>query len=224
MRSGLFHRAIQLRGQRAIQNVVYQRRFPRAGNAGDHRQQPERNRHVDILQIVAVRAENRDAPCRSGCGARPARESSACPERYCPVSDAGFAAISSGAPERHQVSARFSRARAQVHHVIRAANRLLVVLDHQHRVAQIAQRFERAEQPAVVARMQPDRRLVEHVEHAAQPRADLRRQANPLRFAAGKRGRRAVERQIAQPDVQQKIDALGNFRKRPRRRFSAAAA
>ena len=48
---------------------------------------------------------------------------------------------------------------------------------------------QRAEQPAVVARVQADRRLVEHVEHAAQAAADLAGQANPLRLAAGERRR-----------------------------------
>ena len=65
-----------------------------------------------------------------------------------------------------------------------------IVLDDQQRVAQVAEFFERAEQPAIVARVQADRRLVEHVEHAAQAAADLAGQANALRFAAGERRRR----------------------------------
>ena len=64
---------------------------------------------------------------------------------------------------------------------------LFVVLDDEHGVAEIAELAERAEQPPVVALMQPDRRLVEHVEHAGQLRADLRRQADPLAFSAGER-------------------------------------
>ena len=67
------------------------------------------------------------------------------------------------------------------------------MFDDQHGVAQIAQRFEGVEQAAVVARVQADGRLVEHVEHAAQARADLRGQANALRFAAGKRGGGTVQ-------------------------------
>ena len=46
------------------------------------------------------------------------------------------------------------------------------------------------EQPRVVARMQADRRFVEHVQHAAQAAADLAGQADALRFAAGERRRR----------------------------------
>jgi hypothetical protein len=46
---------------------------------------------------------------------------------------------------------------------------------------------EGLDQPAVVALVQPDRRLVEHVQHAREPGADLRREADALRLAAGER-------------------------------------
>ena len=116
---------------------------------------------------------------------------------------------------RNQISSRFARSRSEVNHVVSAANCFLVVFDHQHGIAQIAQGFQRVEQAPIVARMQTDRRLVQHVEHAAQSRANLRRQPNSLRFATGKRCRGTIERQVAKPDGEKKIDALGNFRKRP---------
>ncbi len=61
-----------------------------------------------------------------------------------------------------------SGARAEIDYVVGAADGLFVVLDHQHGVAQVAQVFERGQQAAVVAMMQADRRLIEHVEHTAQ--------------------------------------------------------
>ena len=78
------------------------------------------------------------------------------------------------------------------------------MLDHQHGVAQIAQALKRGEQLLVVTRVQADARLVENVQHAHQPRADLRGQADALRFAAAERAARAVECQVAQPDILQK--------------------
>ena len=66
-----------------------------------------------------------------------------------------------------------------------------------------ASRRKVASKPIVVARMQADRRLVEDVEHAHQPRADLAGQADPLGLAAGERRRRAIERQVMQADVDQ---------------------
>ena len=49
-------------------------------------------------------------------------------------------------------------------------------------------------EPVVVALVEADRRLVEHVEHADQPRADLGGQPDALRLAAGEGGRGAGQR------------------------------
>ncbi len=51
--------------------------------------------------------------------------------------------------------------------------------------------LERAEQAVVVALMQPDGRLVEHIENAREARADLRGEADALRFTARQRAGRA---------------------------------
>ena len=64
---------------------------------------------------------------------------------------------------------------------------LLVVLDDEHRVAQVAQADQRVDEATVVALVQADRRLVEHVEHADQARADLGGQPDALRLTAGQR-------------------------------------
>ena len=88
------------------------------------------------------------------------------------------------------------------------------MLDDEHRVAQVAQLFERRNQAIVVARVQADGRLVEHVEHAAQLRADLRRQANALRFAAGKRCGGAIQAEVAEADGEQEIETRGDFGER----------
>ena len=166
---------------------------------------------VNIFQVVAGGAENRDRFSVGAAALLRNGDLRVWPERYWPVSDAGFAAISIGRAGCDQVSARFARAGAEIHHVIGAADGFFVVLDDENRVAEVAQGFERVEQAAVVARVQADRRLVKHVEHAAQARADLRGQANALGFAAGKRGGGTVERQVAEADIEKKIDALGDF-------------
>ena len=91
------------------------------------------------------------------------------------------------------VAAVLAGARAHVDEPVGAAHHLLVVLDDEHGVAEVAQPLERADQPVVVALVEPDRRLVEDVEHADELRADLRREPEPLRLAARERRRRAVE-------------------------------
>ena len=65
---------------------------------------------------------------------------------------------------------------------------------------------------AVVARVQADGRLVEDVAHAAQVGAELRREPDALRLAAGERGRGAVEREIAEADLAQEGEARFQLR------------
>ena len=95
------------------------------------------------------------------------------------------------------------------------ADGVFVVFHHQHRVAEVTQRFERLDQPLVVTLVQTDGGFVQHVQHAAQPRTDLRGQADALAFAAGKRGRVAVQRKIAQPDGIQKLQPLHDLAAQP---------
>ena len=83
-----------------------------------------------------------------------------------------------------QPAAMPSRARPEIDHIIRAPDRFFIVLDHQHGVAQVAKILQRSQQPAIVAMVQSDRRLIEHIEHAAQLRSNLRGQPNPLTLAA----------------------------------------
>ena len=97
-----------------------------------------------------------------------ARRSRRAPERYCPVSEPALRAMSRRRARGDQFAAEPSGAGAEVDHVVGALDGLLVVLHHQHRVAQVAQLRQRVEQAAVVARVQADGGLVQHVEHAAQ--------------------------------------------------------
>ena len=136
--------------------------------------------------------------------------------------DSALAAICRGFTLGHQVAARVACARAQIDHKIRAANGVFVVLHDEDGIAQIAKLFERAKEAVVVARVQPDGRLIEHIQHAAQARSDLRREADALRFPAGKRSSGAVQAEIAEPDREQKIQALGNFFQRASRNFALA--
>ena len=73
---------------------------------------------------------------------------------------------------------------AHVDHMVGGEDRLLVMLDDDDAVAEIAQPIERLEEPRIVALMQPDGRLVQHIEHAGEAGADLRGKADALALAA----------------------------------------
>ena len=99
------------------------------------------------------------------------------------------------------------RPRTDVHQVVGGANRVFVVLHHDQGVAQVAQLDQGGEQAVVVALVQADARLIQHVEHAGEACADLGGQADALGFAAAEGHRRAVEAEVIEPHIQQELQA-----------------
>jgi hypothetical protein len=170
----------------------------------------ERNFGGDVLQVVAARADDLEQLAVRPCARLPARRS-ACGRRDI-AGEAGrvghdlfrralgddFAAMDAGAG-------------AHVDHMVGGADRVLVVLDHDHGVAEVAQALQRFEQAVVVALVQADGGLVEHIEHAGQAGADLRGQADALALAARQRAGGARQRQIVEPDIVEEAQPLADF-------------
>ena len=100
---------------------------------------------------------------------------------------------------------------ADVEHVVGGADRVLVVLDDDDGVAEVAQAPQRDQQARVVALVQADRGLVEHIEHAGEAGADLRGEADALALAARQRAGRAREREIIEPDVDQELEPVADL-------------
>src|SRR5665213_93324 len=109
------------------------------------------------------------------------------------------------------VAAMDAGARADVEHVVGGSYGVLVVLDHDHGVAEVTQALQGFEQARVVALMQANRGLVEDVQNAGEAGTDLRRQANALALAAGQCAGRAHQREIIQADIDQKCQPLADF-------------
>ena len=84
---------------------------------------------------------------------------------------------------------------------------LLVVLDHQHRVAEVAKTQQGVDESTVITLMQPDRRLVEHVEGTDQAGTDLAGETDALRLAAGQGRRVPRQAEIVETDVEKKSEA-----------------
>jgi hypothetical protein len=99
---------------------------------------------------------------------------------------------------------------ADVDHVVGGEDRVLVVLDDDHGVAEVAQaRSVRA--GGVVALVQADRGLVEHVEHAGEAGADLRGEADALALAARQRAGGARQREVVEADVVEEAQPLADL-------------
>ena len=137
--------------------------------------------------------------------------SPALPARYWPVRDAGSASTAFGVALGDHVAAVLAGPGAEIHDVVGRAHRPLVVLDHDHGVAEVAQPGEGVEQLGVVPLVQADRGLVEDVEDPDQAGADLRREPDPLGLAAREGSRRARQVEVADPDVFEEGEPLGDL-------------
>src|SRR5262245_23873200 len=152
---------MQLGLERPKQNVVHEGALAGTGDTGDGGDRAERNAQVDSLEIVLARSSQREPAWthatplgRYGDGAC-AGEVLSCERTLADTSDG---------PTEDDASAAISARRAQLHHVVRRADRLRIVLHDEHRVAGVAQSREETQQPSHVARMQSDGRLVQHVQ------------------------------------------------------------
>src|SRR5580658_7815633 len=192
--------------------IVHQRRFARSRNARDRDHHIQRNFDIDALEIVGASAEEFD--------------------RFAGVDLPAFlealgvqvaAQIFRGQRTRavtynlaigtfeYNVPAQFAGARSHVNDVVGRAHHVGIMLHNDDGVAQVAQLFQDANQSAGVARMQSNGRLVQNVACAHQARSQASGKLDALRFPARERGRKAVQRQIIQPDVVEELQTLADL-------------
>ena len=125
---------------------------------------------------------------------------------------AGLRIAHLGQPRRRaavqHLPAMLARRRADIDQPVGAAHGFQVMLDHEQRVARRLQALQGFEQRFAIGRVQTGRGFVQHIDHAEQLRAQLRRQAQALQLA-GRQGRRtALQRQITEAQVGQGADPL----------------
>ena len=193
--------AVQIAGQRPVQDVVDEGRLPGTAHPGNHVEQPEGNGHVDVLEVVGPRAPDDElaperGPPDTGDGNAELAPQIAPGQRRVPVRRQ----LRRG-PLEHHLSAEDPGPRPQIDHVVGGPDGLLVVLDHHHRVPEVAQPPQRRQQQPVVPLVQADGRLVEHVQHAGEVGADLGGEPYALPLSPRQGGRAPRQRQVADPDV-----------------------
>ena len=164
-------------------------------------EEAERDLGGDVLQIVAGGADDAE---------RLALLRRAAEERHLDLARAGEILAGERVRVGHDLVGRAlgddlaamdAGGRADVDDVVGLADGVLVMLDDDHGVAEVAQVVERVEQAGIVALVQADRRLVEDVEHAGEAGADLRGEADALALAAGERAGGAGEGEVVEPDI-----------------------
>ena len=122
--------------------------------------------------------------------------------------EASLARMSAGVPCATTVPPWRAGPGAELDDPVGGVDDLDLVLDHHHRVAVGGQHLDGRAQPLDVARVQADRRLVEHVEHAGCVGADRRGQLEALPFPGRQRAPGPVELQVAEAQLEQRVEHL----------------
>src|SRR6266851_545883 len=105
-------------------------------------------------------------------------------------------------------AARPTGAGAEVDDVVGDRDRQRLVLHDQHRVAFVAQPQQQVVHPLDVVWVQARRGLVEDVGNVGERGAEVANHLDALRLAARQRARRPVEREVAQPDLRERVEDL----------------
>ena len=192
--------------------AVDQRALAGAGDAGDDDEHAERDVDVDVLQVVRGRAADLQ---RARSASRTAGLSAARSSRWRPVR-VPLARSPSTVPSKQTVPPARAGAGAEVDDVVGDRDRLRLVLDDEHRVALVPQPQQQVVHPLDVVRVQADGRLVEDVGDVGERGAEVADHLGALRLAARQRARRPVEREVAEPDLDERVEGL------PQRRRAAA--
>jgi hypothetical protein len=167
-----------------VERLDHQARLAAAGNAGDAGEGAEGELRGDALQVVPRGADNPHRALAVHLAPRVGHGDAAAPGKIIAGEARRVGSHLRRGALRHHAPAAGAGRRADVHQVVGGADRVLVVLHHQHGVAEVAQAPERRQQTLVVALVQADRGLIQHVEHAGEAAADLRGEADALRLAA----------------------------------------
>ena len=187
-----------------MQQVADERRLARAGDPGDGDQRAERDLDVDAPEVVGARPhEAQHAPPGTAPGGHgdplPAREPVARERPW----RGGHLADRAGGDD---LPSLLPGSGPELDDPVGRPHRRLVVFDHDQRVARVPETPEHGEQPLGVPCVQADRRLVEDVEDVHDARDGLRRQLQALRLAAGEARPRPVERQVAEPEIEEHLE------------------
>ena len=111
----------------------------------------------------------------------------------------------------NQLAAVFAAPGTDIDQVISRANDLFLVLDHEQRIAFVAQVMHHTHEPANIARMQTDARFVHDEQCVDQRCTETCGEVHPLHFAAAQSARGSIEREIANADFAKIIEARANF-------------
>jgi len=108
----------------------------------------------------------------------------------------------------HQFSTFGAGTGAKLDEVIGATEGLLIVLDHQKGVAEIAEGGEEVEQAGVVGWVETDAGFIQDIENSGEAAAELGGEAGAAGFAAGEGIHGAIEGKVTEPKFFEEGEAM----------------
>ena len=202
--------AMELPGERLLDDVVDERALARARDAGDSHERAERDVDRHVPKVVLARAD--DAQRLAGPRAARSRGSgSSFSTQILARQRCGVVPNRPRWSRGDDFAAKPASARSEVDNPVGATDGVFVVLDDHHRVAAVTEVLKRVQQLVVVAMVQTDRWLVEDVEDASQAGAKLGRESQPLGLAAGEAVGGPIDREIRQADIAQESQASSDL-------------
>jgi hypothetical protein len=183
---------------------VHEGGLSRSGDTGDGDEGLEREFQVHPLDVVESGPTEPEPFGASS--APPLGDGALAPPREIAAGDGVHLEEIPGWTLEHDLAPLLSRGRPQFHDVIRREDRPRVVLHHQYRVPQIPESGEEPQERIGVARVEPDRRLVQHVDRVDQVGPERVREVDPLGLSSGEGPGLSIQVEIPQSDVHQERD------------------
>ena len=205
--------------QRGCQHILNQGGLARARHTGHTDQALQRNLDRHVLQVVLGHALQDQA---RGVGCHHALETHAHLLAAAQVGAGhGVRALQRfGGAVKHNLPALLARAGAHVNHAVCGQHHGRVMLHHHQRIARIAQALHGHDDAVHVPRVQADAGLVQHKQGIHQRSAQCRGQVDALHLPAAERAALPVQREVADADVTQVLEACADFFEQELQRFS----
>ena len=212
--AGFLAGTVQPAFERLEQNLRYERTFTGTGDAGYTGQYAQRKLDADFLEIVCLGLPYFEGIAQTHL-ASSGWQFNAFGPAHILTGDRSFTFFDGvqRADDDH-LAAVFARGRADVNDMVRRGDHIVIMLNDQNGIADVAQFFQDFHQPVIIAAMQADGRLIQHITAPHQSAADLGGQTNPLGLAAGERPAGSIQCQIAQPHIYHKLQTGTNLFKR----------
>ena len=214
MFAGLFAGAVKVLGEGSVEDVVDEGGFAGAADSGDYRHYAEWEVGGYVFEVVGDGVFYRQPGSGEVAGSGAGYDLDL-PGEVLAGYGGGVRHDLGGGSVGHDDAAVLPCAGADIEDVVGLAHGVFVVLDDEDGIAEVAQAFERGDETLVVALVQADRWLVEDVQDAAQAGTDLGGEADALAFAAGEGGGGAVEREVAEANVDEELEPLDDLALEP---------